>query len=100
MVQETYETHPAIREACQKHIADHARTVAKDIAEAKRRYAPRAPWDPEGLALYTQAVIQGAFILAKARQTPEIAVECLTHLRRYLETQFTSPKSRRKRARA
>jgi hypothetical protein len=34
-------------------------------------------------------VIQGAFILAKARQGPQIAADCLQHLRRYLETQFT-----------
>ena len=35
-----------------------------------------------------QAVIQGAFVLAKAKHGPEIAVECISHLRRYLETQF------------
>jgi TetR/AcrR family transcriptional repressor of nem operon len=53
------------------------------------------------MALYTQAVIQGAFILAKAKDGPAVAVECLTHLRRYLETQLTptdpraNPKRRR-----
>jgi TetR/AcrR family transcriptional repressor of nem operon len=101
MVQEAYETHPAIRMACDRHISDHAKTVAADLAEAKRRHAPRAPWDPESMALYTQAVIQGAFILAKAKDGPAVAVECLTHLRRYLETQLTptdpraNPKRRR-----
>jgi len=100
MVQETYETHPAIRKACDKHISNHARTVAKDIAEAKRRYAPDAPWEPESLALYTQAVIQGAFILAKAKQKPETAVECLAHLRRYLVAQFTPDNSKRRRTHA
>jgi TetR/AcrR family transcriptional repressor of nem operon len=101
MVQEAYETHPAIRKACDRHISDHAKTVAADLAEAKRRHAPRAPWDPESMALYTQAVIQGAFILAKAKDGPAVAVECLTHLRRYLETQLTptdpraNPKRRR-----
>lgn len=96
MVQETYETHPAIREACDRHISAHAKTVESDLAEAKQRYAPQAPWEPESMALFTQAVIHGAFILAKAKQGPEVAVECLTHLRRYLETQFTrtSPKRR------
>ena len=88
MVQETYETHPAIREACDRYISGHAADVAKDIAEAKRLYAPDAPWTSESLALFTQAVIQGSFILAKARHGPEIATECLAHMRRYLETQF------------
>jgi TetR/AcrR family transcriptional regulator, transcriptional repressor for nem operon len=88
MVQEAYETHPAVREACNGYITAHAADVAKDIAAAKRLYAPDAPWTPESLALFMQAVIQGSFVLAKARHGPEIAVECLTHLRRYLESQF------------
>jgi TetR/AcrR family transcriptional repressor of nem operon len=92
MVQETFESHPAIREACVAHISAHAAEVAKDIAEAKSRYAPDATWSAEGLGLYTQAVIQGAFILAKAKNGPEIAGECLEHLRRYLEMLFNRPK--------
>ena len=101
MVQETYETHPAIRKACDRHINDHAKTVASDLAEAKRRHAPNAPWDPQSMALYTQAVIQGAFVLAKAKDGPEVAVECLTHLRRYLASQLTptGPKANPKRRR-
>jgi TetR/AcrR family transcriptional repressor of nem operon len=90
MVQETYDTHPAIRAACDVHISAHAAAVARDIAEAKERYAPHAPWTAESLGLFTQAVIQGAFILAKAKHGPEVAADCLLHLRRYLETQFNS----------
>jgi TetR/AcrR family transcriptional repressor of nem operon len=77
MVQETFESHPAIRQACDTYISVHAAEVAKDIAEAKRRYAPNATWSAEGLALYTQAVIQGAFILAKAKGGSEVAGDCL-----------------------
>lgn len=88
MVQEVYETHPAIRKACDLHIRAHAATVADDIAEAKRRYAPRAKWSAESLALHMQAVIQGSFILAKAHHDPGVGIECLGHLRRYLEALF------------
>jgi TetR/AcrR family transcriptional regulator, transcriptional repressor for nem operon len=88
MVQEAYDTNPPIRAACDRHISGHAEAVGRDIAEAKKRYAPNAPWTPESLALFTQAVIQGAFVLAKAKHGPEVAAECLSHLRRYLETQF------------
>jgi len=88
MVQETYETHPSIRKACERHISGHAASLVADIAEAKRRYAPRAKWSPESLALFTQAAIQGAFVLAKAKHGPEVADECLVHLRRYLELLF------------
>ena len=40
------------------------------------------------LALHTQAVLQGAFILAKANGGPEIAAESVDHLIRYLELLF------------
>jgi TetR/AcrR family transcriptional regulator, transcriptional repressor for nem operon len=51
----------------------------------------------EGLGLFTQAVIQGALILAKAKNGPEIAGECLDHLRRYLEMLFDQPKQKGRR---
>jgi TetR/AcrR family transcriptional regulator, transcriptional repressor for nem operon len=88
LVQEAYETHPAIRQACDRYISEHAAMVEKDLAEAKRIYAPKAKWSAQSLALFTQAAIQGAFILAKAKHGPQIAVECLDHLQHYLETQL------------
>ncbi len=85
MVQEIYDSNPAIRRACQQSIFGHAASVAKDIAAAKKIYAPNAAWEAESVALHTQAVIQGAFILAKAKGDAEIAAESITHLRRYIE---------------
>jgi TetR/AcrR family transcriptional repressor of nem operon len=48
-------------------------------------------WTAESLALYTQASIQGAFILAKAAHSHEAALESIDHLRRYIELLFTTP---------
>lgn len=95
MVGETYATHPAIRAACDEYIRHHAAGVANDIADAKQACAPGAPWSAESLALFTQAVIQGAFILAKAHQDPGVAADCLAHLRRYIETQLPAPTTTR-----
>lgn len=86
LVQETFESYPAIRDACRQGIDLHAQTVAEIIAKAKDLYAPDADWSVQSLALYTQAAIQGAFILAKAHHGPEIAVQCIAHLRRYVQT--------------
>ena len=88
MVQEAYQTHPPIREACDKYIGEHARMIEADISEAMREYGIDAEWSAESLALYTQAVIQGAFILAKAKHSPDVAAASLDHLRRYLEMLF------------
>jgi TetR/AcrR family transcriptional repressor of nem operon len=92
MVQEVYDTHPALREACNRSISDHAATLVPDIEEAMRQRGIHAGWTAESLALYTQATIQGAFILAKAKHGPEVAAACIDHLRRYLELLFHQPK--------
>ena len=84
MVQETFSTHPTLREACNLGIATHARTVEMDLSEAKRRYAPNASWSPYSVALFTQAAMQGAFILAKAQNTPNVESEAIGHLRHYV----------------
>jgi len=88
MVQEVYQTHPAIREACDRSICGHAETLEPDIAEAMRIYPVTGEWTPRSLALFTQAVLQGSFILAKAKGGPAVAGECLDHLRRYIEMLF------------
>jgi TetR/AcrR family transcriptional repressor of nem operon len=88
MVQEVYETHPAIREACNRSISGHAATLLVDIEEAMRERGMRPEWTAESLALYTQATLQGAFILAKARGGAAIAAQCIDHLRRYIELLF------------
>lgn len=93
MVQEAYDTHPAIRRACDTYIGAHAADVASDIEAAKALYVPQASWSAQSLALYTQAVLQGAFILAKAQGGPEVARACLAHLRRYIEFLFHRPTS-------
>ena len=84
MVQETFDTHPAIRTACREGIESHARTLVPMISEAKALYAPDADWSAESLALYTQVALQGTFIIAKARGESQIASDLIAHLRRYV----------------
>jgi TetR/AcrR family transcriptional regulator, transcriptional repressor for nem operon len=94
MVQEIYETHPPLRAACDESIRRHAATLEPAIAEAMRLYGVTSDWTPRSLALYTQAVIQGSFILAKANGGPEVAAACIDHLRRYIEMLFGRTGSR------
>lgn len=88
MAQEKFETSPAIRDACFAGIHIHATDVSKMIVAAKARHAPLASWSAESLALYTQAVIQGAFVLAKAKNDVALAADMIRHLRRYIELLF------------
>jgi TetR/AcrR family transcriptional repressor of nem operon len=90
MVQETYETVPAIREACERSITGHAATLEADIEAAIRERNMSPEWTARSLALHTQAVIQGAFILAKATGTAVLAADSIKHLRRYIEMLFAA----------
>jgi TetR/AcrR family transcriptional repressor of nem operon len=97
MVQEVYATHAEIRDACEASISGSAATVEADIAEAMKLYGVRAKWSAQSLALYTQAVLQGAFILAKAKGAPDVAVASIDHLRRYIELLFKAGTGRQRR---
>jgi TetR/AcrR family transcriptional repressor of nem operon len=102
LAQETYRTHPRLSDAAGRHIEEHAATLEADIEAARRAHAPEAAWSAHSLAMFTQAVIQGAFVLAKSRQDPAVAAECLDHLRRYLLAAFAvaPPPPRRARSQA
>lgn len=92
-VQESFATSDGIRAACEASIFGHAATLADDIAAAKRKYGAKGAWTPMSLALHTQAVLQGAFVLAKAKGGAAVAVDSVDHLRRYIELLFNrSPK--------
>jgi TetR/AcrR family transcriptional regulator, transcriptional repressor for nem operon len=88
MVQEVYGTNPDIRDACEASISGHAAKIEADIAEAMKRHRIRASWTAESLALHTQAVLQGAFIMAKAKGGAAVAATSIDHLRSYIELLF------------
>ncbi len=100
MVQEVYETSPAIREACDLSISGHAATLEPDIAEAMARYRVRADITPRSLALHTQAVLQGAYVLAKAKGNAAVAAESIDHLRRYVVQLFGADRAAAKTTRS
>ncbi len=87
-VQESFATNDGIRSACEASIFGHAATLADDIAAAKHAYKAKGAWTPMSLALHTQAVLQGAFVLAKANGGAHVAVDSVDHLRRYIELLF------------
>lgn len=90
MVQEAFRSSAAIRVACEASIMGNCAALEADIAEAmaQRRVTGTTA---QSLARHVQAVIQGAFILAKT-QAPEAAAdlarEQVGHLRRYFAMLF------------
>jgi TetR/AcrR family transcriptional repressor of nem operon len=91
MVQEIYDSNPAIRAACDASISSHAAKLEADISEAMQQRGMQPEWTAQSLALHTQAVLQGAFILAKAKGGAAIAADTVDHLRRYVALLFQNP---------
>lgn len=88
IVQEAHQTRPELVAACEHNISGHARTLEGDIAGAMRRYRVQGDWGAADLALHIQAVLQGGFILAKAKGGAAVAASSIDHLARYLELLF------------
>lgn len=91
-VQETFATSDAIRAACGASITAHAGELARDYRAAIERHAPREAVTADGLAIYTQTVLQGGFVLSKAQGSNAPLIDAIAHLKRYLAQLFdTTP---------
>jgi len=88
LVQETYDTHPDIRDACDRGMSAHIAELTRDVVLAKQLHCPTAQWTAESVGYFMQSVLQGSFIFAKATQSSTVARDSLAHLRRYLEMLF------------
>ena len=83
LAQEVHMSHPAIRDAAAHAIEITAATVEPDIAAALEN-AGNAYVSPASLALHIQAVLQGAYVVAKAKNDAGAARESVAHLKRYV----------------
>jgi TetR/AcrR family transcriptional repressor of nem operon len=88
LVQEVWDSSPPIREAAAAAILGHAATLEPAIAEAINRHGAPEGITPQGLARHIQAVLQGAFVMAKATGDPREATAAIDHLDRYIRLLF------------
>jgi TetR/AcrR family transcriptional repressor of nem operon len=89
-VQEVFATSGPMRVACGAAIERHADTLADDFRLAIALHPPRLPVTAGGLAIYTQTVLQGGFVLSKARGNRAPLLEALAHLKNYLTLLFNT----------
>jgi TetR/AcrR family transcriptional repressor of nem operon len=93
LAQEVHTSHPGIALAAGKSISSHASTLVNDIQAAMDESGKAFSCTAESLALHTQAVLQGGFIIAKSTGDPQHAHDSINHLRRYVELLFSEEKS-------
>jgi TetR/AcrR family transcriptional repressor of nem operon len=87
-VQEVFATSSPMRVACGASIEGHADTLAKDFRLAIALHPPRQLVTAKSLAIYTQTVLQGGFVMSKARGNRAPLLEALAHLKNYLTLLF------------
>ena len=87
-VQEAFASSEALRDACGEVIFEHAQRLEADFQAAIDRHPMPEPVSAASLALHTQAVLQGGFIIAKARGSNEPLLDAISHLRRYITLLF------------
>jgi TetR/AcrR family transcriptional repressor of nem operon len=94
-VQEVFATNDPIRAACGASILGHAQHLAADFNAALALHRPRIPVTADSLAVYTQTVLQGGFVLAKAAGDRAPLLDAIEHLRRYLKLLFNKKETRK-----
>ncbi|MGL5839991.1 MAG: TetR/AcrR family transcriptional regulator [Sphingorhabdus sp.] len=88
MVQESFASSETLRTASDASITAYSERLADDIEAAIAVHGIKDEITALSLAYHVQAVLQGAFILAKAKADPAIARESAAHLKRYVAMLF------------
>ena len=91
MAQEVFQSHPSIRDAAYASISGHAKMLEADLAAAIKRHQAPDNVTAESLALHIQTVLQGSFVISKAKDDPAFTIESIRHLKRYLVLLFKHP---------
>jgi TetR/AcrR family transcriptional regulator, transcriptional repressor for nem operon len=88
MVQESFASSEALREASEASIAAYCDALSVDIQAAIERHGISNGVTAMSLAWHVQAVLQGAFVIAKATKEPELARSSVAHLKHYVAMLF------------
>ena len=88
MVQESFATSDALREASEASITAYCEALSVDIQAAIDRHGIQREVTAISLAWHIQAVLQGAFVIAKATDDIALARDSVMHLLRYVGMLF------------
>lgn len=88
MVQESFASSEPLRAASEASITAYCAALSVDIQAAIDRYGISDGISAMSLAWHVQAVLQGAFVVAKATADPALARATVMHLKRYVTMLF------------
>ncbi len=84
--QEMSRSNPAMRELVALGMHVWSEFVEADLREAQRIYAPRAAWDPLGVARHLIAVFQGGLLLVRVTGDRKALRASIEHYVQYVES--------------
>jgi TetR/AcrR family transcriptional regulator, transcriptional repressor for nem operon len=82
--QETWSSHPSLRDRCADAFRDWSAGLGAMLEEAKKEARRHRPFNSASVARHFVAIFEGAQILAKAQQSRRPVEEQLLEFRRYL----------------
>jgi TetR/AcrR family transcriptional repressor of nem operon len=88
MSQEMALKDPAMRAACERHLNDWTRMVARMLAAAKEIHPPALHFDPEQVAWLLNSLWQGSMLVGKTRQSPQMIINNIRQARHYVNALF------------
>ncbi len=88
VAQEAFATSEPLRRAAEASITAYSEHLAQDIQQAIDRHGIAGGVTALSLAFHVQAVLQGAFVVAKAQADPRRARDSVAHLKRYVRMLF------------
>lgn len=89
--QELAQTHPTLREACDRELNTWTANCARLLAAAKAKHAPMADFDPEAVAWYLNSLWQGSMLVAKTKTHPDLIRSNLRLALRWVESLLNLP---------
>ncbi len=89
MSQELGQTHPEIRDACDRELARWTENVARLLSAAKERHPVAKDFDPDEIAWFLNSLWQGSMLIGKVRNHPEMIRRNLLIARECIDSLFT-----------
>jgi len=96
MSQELSQSHPAMREACERELQVWTANVERLLAAAKKAHRPARDFKPREVAWFLNALWQGSMLCGKTCQDPKIIIHNLKQAHTYVDSLF-QPGNRGKR---
>ncbi len=86
--QELADTNPRIREQCSHHFTEWVNIFRTEIENARAQIKPKAVFNARGLAEQMIITLEGALILAKAKNDISMVEKSMRHFKKYLDYLF------------